>query len=480
MFSIVEEENTVKISTDAGEIQISTDCDYDTFITNLGKFVKQKTTNSLVDLTVIKTELSEDHSHIYFFNTTDEVVLTIDFKNKLVLNNKNQKATKFYVSRLNFEFNFSSQPFWLPGFFSLIMGSSFISTSGNTKASTKLYLSLQREGNMEIAEILAKEGLILYSYNVRDIRNKLYEHLVVNKTKFKFYELMGLTKKQYNLLKQYNFLNWYESDHIHDIFRNYIPFCKSYPAYINLIEKIMDSHEILSLDFFGTLDRKGAIEFFTERNYDVNAVINYVFVDCNRQGLEDPCDALIEFMDYIEMSEAVSDTFVKYPRFLRTYHDIARKNKKIHINMDKQEKYNYIKADYNFLAYDKDPTYAVIVPEVATDIVREGSALCHCVGSYIDKVIESKTFIVFMRDKRALDKPLITIEFCKEEFIHIKGHSNRNPNQIESEFIEKYKEYVFSELEKKKQKAEEEKKQREAEAAKDAALLEYESKEHIA
>ena len=47
-------------------------------------------------------------------------------------------------------------------------------------------------------------------------------------------------------------------------------------------------------------------------------------------------------------------------------------------------------------------------------------------------------------------------------------------------FIEKYKEYVFSELEKKKQKAEEEKKQREAEAAKDAALLEYESKEHIA
>ncbi|MCR5223021.1 MAG: PcfJ domain-containing protein [Lachnospiraceae bacterium] len=56
--------------------------------------------------------------------------------------------------------------------------------------------------------------------------------------------------------------------------------------------------------------------------------------------------------------------------------------------------------------------YSILMPKDAKDIVREGRILCHCVGraGYIEAMAAGFCTILFLRDDRNLDTPLITIE----------------------------------------------------------------------
>ncbi|WP_024865371.1 PcfJ domain-containing protein [Butyrivibrio sp. FCS014] len=60
--------------------------------------------------------------------------------------------------------------------------------------------------------------------------------------------------------------------------------------------------------------------------------------------------------------------------------------------------------------YGKD--YSIIMPKDATDIIREGRILHHCVGhgGYIEAMARKECRILFLRDNTKPDKPLITIE----------------------------------------------------------------------
>ena len=57
----------------------------------------------------------------------------------------------------------------------------------------------------------------------------------------------------------------------------------------------------------------------------------------------------------------------------------------------------------------KDGKWAVLVPKDAGDLVREGSELSHCVGSYAKYVIDGSMRICFLRKTENLDKPLLTL-----------------------------------------------------------------------
>jgi len=450
MFSIVEEDNKMEISIPSGSISINIDCDYDDFLTTLGKIIKQKTTTALVDYEIVKTDLSGNHSELYCYNKEDECILTIDFKNKVLLNNKKERATKFYVSRLNLSIVYGDQPYWIGDFFRLITSDLFFYGSQNCKVSTKLYTVLNYNiHNLTCAEILSKEGFGYTNHNVKALVSKL-KACLEDKTKLQFHNLLGLTKKQYNLLKKYNFLGQPGVNNIYEIYRNYIPFCQEFKE-TTYIEKIFELDPRTSLSVFSTLKSRDFFNFFKERNFNIMSTLNYIFIDCNRQGIDDAGDALVYLMDYIEMSEEIGAPYIKYPRFLRTYHDIAVKNKRIHVDNSKHIKFSEIKANYSFLEFAKDPNYCVIIPEDLTAIIREGSSLSHCVGTYINKIIAEETFIVFLRKKAELDKSLVTIEYSHGNFIHIKGHSNRNPNLEETAFLTKYKEYVFKYLQKKEE-----------------------------
>ena len=68
-----------------------------------------------------------------------------------------------------------------------------------------------------------------------------------------------------------------------------------------------------------------------------------------------------------------------------------------------------------------------VLPKKASDIVNEGSALRHCVSTYVDRHASGTITIVFIRNSEAPKKPLYTMEFCKKEIVQIRAKYNQNP-----------------------------------------------------
>lgn len=146
------------------------------------------------------------------------------------------------------------------------------------------------------------------------------------------------------------------------------------------------------------------------------------------------------YIDYLKLMEQcnvpINDTNA-CPRNLRQAHDhlvelnnaLERERKEeARRNRDKelQDKFNelikarqYMEMEINGLKF--------VLPKKASDIVNEGSALHHCVSTYVDRHASGTITIVFIRNSEAPKKPLYTMEFCKKEIVQIRAKYNQNP-----------------------------------------------------
>lgn len=95
--------------------------------------------------------------------------------------------------------------------------------------------------------------------------------------------------------------------------------------------------------------------------------------------------------------------------------DRELKNKFDELNKTRQ----YMEMEINGLKF--------VLPKKASDIVNEGSALHHCVSTYVDRHASGTITIVFIRNAEAPKKPLYTMEFCKKEIVQIRAKYNQNP-----------------------------------------------------
>jgi len=115
--------------------------------------------------------------------------------------------------------------------------------------------------------------------------------------------------------------------------------------------------------------------------------------------------------------------------------------------------YNLLKADFDEKAFKdfskkwkkyefSDEEYSIIYPLSPQDIVYEANELHHCVKSYIGKVINEETNILFLRKKSELSTPFFTIELENNDNIaQIHGLMNCNIEKKSKEeaFINKWK-----------------------------------------
>lgn len=110
-------------------------------------------------------------------------------------------------------------------------------------------------------------------------------------------------------------------------------------------------------------------------------------------------------------------------------------------NLEQREKDKKIYESYKNLEwkpYTQD--YCIIVPSCADDVIEEGNKMNHCVGSYIGRISDEKTFIVFMREKENKDIPYITVEIQNGQLCTALGYMNRVLDKDEKKFLEKYAE----------------------------------------
>lgn len=110
---------------------------------------------------------------------------------------------------------------------------------------------------------------------------------------------------------------------------------------------------------------------------------------------------------------------------------------------DRYLRMHYPKAKEFDYANDK---YTIFACKDLSDLVREGSELHHCVGSYVDSVGDGREYILFLRKNDDLEKPFFTIDVLPDKTVRqIHGMCNCNvPNEL-MPFVKKWaKEYELN------------------------------------
>lgn len=147
-------------------------------------------------------------------------------------------------------------------------------------------------------------------------------------------------------------------------------------------------------------------------------------------------DVLSQWEDYISMcknlKKNIDDEMVYKPRQLKRRHDEAveetnkrrmleemkrskKRSKEEAERMRKkfpgaEENLREVKQKYEY----QNSEYKIIVPTRLLDIVAEGHALHHCVGSsdrYFDRIMQHETYVCFLRKRSEPEVPYYTIEF---------------------------------------------------------------------
>lgn len=142
-----------------------------------------------------------------------------------------------------------------------------------------------------------------------------------------------------------------------------------------------------------------------------------------------------QYADYMAMCEAIgkdtSDEMVYRPRELKRRHDelITEKQqldivRRMNENPEKRKE-EADKMRQKFPGAEEilreitpkfaweDENYIILVPQNLVEIMIEGNALHHCVGSsdrYFDRIIQRETYICFLREKQKPNIPYYTIE----------------------------------------------------------------------
>ena len=173
-----------------------------------------------------------------------------------------------------------------------------------------------------------------------------------------------------------------------------------------------------------------------EYNLDVKRVIDYLLFDMYKQGFQyvNPGN----YIDYLDQSYAYYGKIKeKYPKNLMTdHHIISMKVRQKAALATSSAKFAEIMSETEDFTYQNTvDKYKILMPEDSMDLVEEGSYLCHCVASYVDKVNAGDCIVVFMREKDAEDVPYLTVEILPDRSVPQIEGMNKRRDLTEDEII---------------------------------------------
>lgn len=145
---------------------------------------------------------------------------------------------------------------------------------------------------------------------------------------------------------------------------------------------------------------------------------------------------LREYLDYCKDLKKKPN---KQPNFVREFVEARREwvlrktefdNAKIKVNYEKQAK------AFEFAYGD----FVVVVPTCAKDIIDEGTNMHHCVGGYVQGVVDNETYIVFIRHKDTPNKCYLTAQVTLDGCLgqYYLAHDRRITSADDREFKEAF------------------------------------------
>lgn len=155
-------------------------------------------------------------------------------------------------------------------------------------------------------------------------------------------------------------------------------------------------------------------------------------------GYRDPTmeTLVITYVDYLHICRRqaydMKDKSVLFPKNCAAAHDReAERIQKIN-DAQKNKAFGMAYAGFARKAVLSNEELQIVCPKRANDLVDEGKALHHCVGSYIDKVADGRCLIVFVRRVEEPKKPYVTVEVRDGKIAQI----NSKPTEEVQKFID--------------------------------------------
>lgn len=173
---------------------------------------------------------------------------------------------------------------------------------------------------------------------------------------------------------------------------------------------------------------------FLKRGLKLRKTVDYICEQALYSYLTEPTVAQ-QYVDYLNMSERLEIDTILYPDNLENAHDQLvelindQKNKKRLAEASKKDRaiekvYKKIAKKFSFA----DEKYILRPAKSNVEIVREGQIQHICVGAgnYTEKMLHGKSYILFLRQQSAPDKPYYTVEITPEyEILQRHGKYNK-------------------------------------------------------
>lgn len=142
-----------------------------------------------------------------------------------------------------------------------------------------------------------------------------------------------------------------------------------------------------------------------------------------------------ELYDYARMMKTISPKFDKYPRHFLTTHQIAIRNyNRLKEEFSEDLFKKRIRKDYECSFGD----YQFIYPKSTQEIKDEAVQQNNCVASYIDRVIDGRCHILFLRKKNFPNESLVTIEVVNNRIVQSARRFNYPVSEAEQAAIDKW------------------------------------------
>lgn len=156
------------------------------------------------------------------------------------------------------------------------------------------------------------------------------------------------------------------------------------------------------------------------------------------------CEGIVsDYDDYLGFCEQLQfelkNEFVLFPKNLKQAHDRANNLIRLHRVEQYDPQISLMEKDLEHRYQFKSDGLVVLPPHSAQEIVLEGQKLHHCVGGYVERVINKDCVILFIRQEAKKDKPFYTVEVRGNRVLQVRGVNNRDPVPEVKEFLQKWK-----------------------------------------
>lgn len=285
----------------------------------------------------------------------------------------------------------------------------------------------------KILKLSKGEFKYFFHYNNQDIVNKFlyktmynkflagnkYEDFVFSSNKANVLEeaeeclekFSESLKKYYEMSKVYDQNLIYQTCKNIDNIRGYHDSKEYSDIFINYIKNYVLGECSNSYAYFATSSKK-VFEKIVNNKQDLEHLVQYFYGSLyHQQAIEKVEDQISLYGDYLDMVYKFK-RFNKFPRYLKTAHDIAMRNYK-EIDKDGENIFPQYLKHKNLEGTFGD--WAMILMASSKEIVEEGNQQSNCVGSYVHYVNDGVSLILGMRKKESQDKSEVTLELQEGE-----------------------------------------------------------------